>query len=135
MLRESLVVLLALTVASPAVAADVKLSSTLAGSPTTDPDGAGKASFTVDAATGKVCYTLEVSNIDAALAAHIHKGAAGAGGPPVVPLDAPATGKSQGCTTVSPDVAAAIVADPAGYYVNVHTKPFMGGAIRGQLSK
>lgn len=135
MLRKSLAMVLALITVSPAVAADVKLSSTLAGSPTTDPDGAGMASFTIDAASGKVCYTLEVSNIDTALAAHIHKGAAGAGGPPVVPLDAPANGKSQGCATVSPDVAAAIVADPSGYYVNVHNKAFMGGAIRGQLSK
>ena len=135
MLRKSLAVLLALTVVSPAMAADVRLSSTLAGSPTTDPDGAGKASFTIDPTAGKICYTLEISNIDAALAAHIHKGAAGASGPPVVPLDAPTNGKSQACTTVSPDVAAAIVADPAGYYVNVHTKAFMGGAIRGQLGK
>lgn len=135
MLRKSLTALVALTLVSPAVAADVALKSTLTGSPTTDVDGSGTATVTIDPASGKVCYTLEVKNIDPALAAHIHKGAAGAGGPPVVPLDAPANGKSQGCTSVSPDVAASIVADPAGYYVNVHTKPFMGGAIRGQLSK
>jgi CHRD domain len=30
-------------------------------------------------------------------------------------------------------LAAAICANPAGYYVNYHTQDFPGGAIRGQL--
>jgi hypothetical protein len=67
--------------------------------------------------------------------AHIHKAPAGANGPVAVPFTAPTNGASEGCATVAPDVAAAIAADPAGYYVNVHNAAFPGGAVRGQLAK
>jgi len=35
--------------------------------------------------------------------------------------------------TVDATVAAAILAHPKGYYVNVHTAAFPNGAVRGQL--
>ena len=129
MVRKSFAVLLALAVAGPAVAAETTLKSSLSGA------GSGSATFKVDPAKGQVCYELEVKGLEAVRAAHIHKGAAGASGPPVVPLDSPATGKSAGCATASADVANALIADPAGYYVNVHTAAAPGGAVRGQLSK
>ena len=130
MVRKSLAGLLALTLVSPAVAAETTLKSSLTGA-----SGSGSASFKVDPAKGEVCYELEVKDIGTAVAAHIHKGAAGANGPPVVSLDAPATGKASGCKPASADVANALIADPAGYYVNVHTAAAPGGAVRGQLSK
>lgn len=66
--------------------------------------------------------------------AHIHEGAAGVPGPVVVQLAGPdSSGYSKGCLPTTPAQAAAIVADPAGYYVNVHTTDFPAGAIRGQL--
>jgi hypothetical protein len=53
-----------------------------------------------------------------------------------VPLTTPdAAGKSSGCATVGQPVVAAILANPADYYVNVHNAEFPGGAVRGQLSK
>jgi hypothetical protein len=131
MVRKSLAVLIAFTLVSPATAAVTTLSSSLSGAS----GGSGTASFKVDPDKGQVCYDLQVKDIGTAVAAHIHKGAAGAGGPPVVPLDAPGSGKSQGCADVDKDVAAALIADPAGYYVNVHTAAAPGGAVRGQLSK
>ena len=129
MVRKSLAVLLAVTVAGAAVAAETTLKSSLSGS------GSGSATFKVDPAKGEVCYELQVTGVAGAVAAHIHKGAAGANGPPVVSLDAPATGKASGCKTAAADVANALIADPAGYYVNVHTAAAPGGAVRGQLSK
>lgn len=131
MLRKSLAIMLALTTVSPAFAAGTALKSALSGAS----GGSGTASFTVDPDKGQVCYELSVSGIDTARAAHIHKGAEGASGPPVVMLDAPATGTSKGCADPGADVAKAILADPAGYYVNVHTATAPGGAVRGQLSK
>jgi len=122
--------------AAPALAQETKLSAHLMGSPTTDADGMGHANFKVDAAKNEVCYDLTVEKIAAATAAHVHKGAAGASGPPVVMMKAPdANGKVTGCATADPAVVKDILANPANYYVNVHNAEFGGGAIRGQLSK
>ena len=121
--------------AAPAFAGD-KLSAHLGGAGSPDTDGAGHANFTVDTAKNEVCYDLMVENIDVATAAHVHKGAAGASGPPVVPMAKPgADGKAKGCATVGADVVKDLLANPAGYYVNVHNGPHPGGAIRVQLMK
>ena len=91
----------------------------------------------IDPAKGQICYTIKVDKIAAASAAHIHKGAAGTAGGPVVPLKAPATRLgSRSCATVAAAVARSIVKlAPANYYVNVHNAEFPGGALRGQLGK
>lgn len=95
----------------------------------------GPGSFTgvLDQATGQLCYMLEAPGLDGT-AAHIHVGAAGQDGAPVVPLAAPKGGAGGGCVAVKPDVAKALLANPAGYYVNVHTAADPMGAARGQLS-
>jgi len=120
--------------ATPALAED--LSAHLGGVGSPDTDGAGHATFKIDTAKNEVCYTVMVEKIGVATAAHVHKGAAGASGPPVVPMTKPeAAGKSSGCATVDAAVVKDILANPAGYYVNVHNAEFPGGAIRGQLMK
>lgn len=116
-------------------AAATNLKATLSGGDKGDPKGGGSASVKVDTDKGEVCYKVTVNGIAAATMAHIHKAPAGQNGPVAVPLTAPSSGSSEGCATVAKDVAAAIVADPAGYYVNVHNAAFPGGAVRGQLSK
>ena len=98
-----------------------------------DPDGSGTASLTVNPGTGEICYSLEVSDIGQAVAAHIHVGTADVAGPVVVPLAAPVEGTSDACATVDRTLARAIVMTPANYYVNVHTVEFPAGAVRGQL--
>ena len=98
-----------------------------------DPDGTGTAKVTADATLNQVCYELTVQNITRPTAAHIHRGARGVAGPPVIKLDAPTNGASNGCIKVEKSVAAAIIADPSQYYVNVHTADYPNGAIRGQL--
>ena len=42
-------------------------------------------------------------------------------------------GRLQGCVPGDPAILAAILANPAGYYVNVHNSRFPGGALRPQL--
>jgi hypothetical protein len=102
---------------------------------TGDPVATGTATLRLRAGQGQVCYKLAATNLPAAVAAHIHHGEVGASGPVVVPLQTPdAAGTSGGCAAVARTLVAAILADPASYYVNVHTGEFPAGAIRGQLT-
>ena len=98
------------------------------------PDGGGVAQVTISGTT--VFYTLIVQGLASTpTAAHIHRGLLGASGPVVVPFPAPfVSGVSSGTTTVSAPLAAEILANPSGFYVNVHTAEFPGGAVRGVLS-
>ncbi len=104
--------------------------------PTPGPAAAtATATFTVDTAAGRICYQMTAAGLGGpATAAHIHQGAVGVTGPHVVVLD-PAkvnTGTAT-CLSVATSLAAALVANPAGYYFNVHTAAFPDGAARGQL--
>ncbi len=112
--------------------AQTPLSATLSG----PGNGNGTASVTVDPGASTVCYELTVTLDPPASAAHIHRGEAGANGPVVVPFETPASGSSSGCVEgVDAALASDILANPAGFYVNVHNSAFPGGAIRGQLSQ
>ena len=139
-----LVVLAALVVglvsAGSVLAATATLTATLQGgsaeTPAGDPDGLGTASITIDTVSRQVCWNITVTNIAPATASHIHVGAAGVAGGVVVPLDTDGfTGSTTGCLA-APAAAdlQAIIANPAGFYVNVHTADFPGGAVRGQLA-
>lgn len=96
-----------------------------------DSDGTGFAVVTIDGTN--VRYSVFAQNIGTATAAHIHRGAAGASGPPVVDLIASAL--SNGTAPISAALAGEINANPAGFYVNVHTAEFPNGAVRGQLAR
>jgi CHRD domain len=114
------------------------------GSQTADPDGVGNAAVTFDLTTGSedVCWDLTYSNLTGTpTMAHIHGPAAvGANGPVVIaftPFTALGATSASGCrdlTAPEAVIAADIVANPATFYVNVHTTDFPGGAIRGQLA-
>ena len=129
-----------LAMASVVQAAPTTLTATLAGVTEGEnpgnPDGSGTASVTLDPATGEACWNLTAEGIGMVLQSHIHVGAAGESGDVVVPLDTDGfDGTSEGCVS-DQDAAAlqAIIDDPAGYYVNLHTQDFQAGAIRGQLA-
>lgn len=98
-----------------------------------DPDGSGTAHFRVNPGLEQICYTLEVSDIAPAAAAHIHVAPVGSPGPVVVPLMPPTDGSSSGCAQVERDLARDILMHPENYYVNVHNADFPAGAVRGQL--
>lgn len=100
-----------------------------------DPDGTGSATIRVNPGRGQLCYSLTVTGIAPATAAHIHEAPAGSAGPVVVGLTAPKNGKSEGCSTVSRDEAQDIIRNPESYYVNVHNAEYPGGALRAQLQK
>ncbi|MDP8962133.1 MAG: CHRD domain-containing protein, partial [Actinomycetota bacterium] len=65
--------------------------------------------------------------------AHIHEGEAGTAGPAVIPLEPPKEGPVDTCAEADPAVVQRVIANPSGFYVNVHNQEFPGGAVRGQL--
>jgi hypothetical protein len=99
-------------------------------------NGTGRAAITVNHGQGELCFVLEVTNLEPAIAAHVHRGAVGVAGPVVVPLTPPGTnGLSHGCVKVDRGLIKEILQHPDRFYVNVHTAPLPAGAVRGQLSQ
>jgi len=103
------------------------------------------SSGTITAATLDV--TVSVSGFPpgtALTASHIHPGAGGANGGVFVSLGLVpgevsfATGSgsfTRRGVSLTPDQANAIIANPGGYYLNIHTAANAGGVARGQLTR
>jgi hypothetical protein len=104
-------------------------------------DGGGN----ITAATAD--FAVSVTGFPAGMtltAAHIHTGASGVVGGPVVNL-ALAAGEISFATgsgnftkngiTMATDIANSILANPGGFYFNIHTAANPGGVARGQLSR
>ena len=104
-----------------------------------DSGARGVAVIQVDETTGEIRYRVVATNLPGTIAgspgAHIHVGGAGEAGPVVQPLllTGPENGLVAAGTATNLDLAAAILANPENYYVNVHTTACPGGAVRGQL--
>jgi hypothetical protein len=130
------------TVAAVSTAAgSTKYSASMSGTkeiPKNASKATGKAKITV---TGKrLCYAITTTNLGGVpQAAHIHSAKAGKAGPVFVALFTKATplkhGTVSGCVTTTTAKLKAIAAKPSAFYVNVHTKKYPVGALRGQLKK
>jgi len=121
----------------PVAASAQSYSASLSGDAVVPGPGAagatGIATMAVDGTT--VMYSLLFSGVDSPTSAHIHEGAAGETGGVVLDLDPTFTGgAASGSVTADQGTLDAIMADPAGYYVQVHSAGFPNGAIRGQLT-
>ena len=99
-----------------------------------DATATGTAKVTADATTNTICADVTVQRLPAPTMAHIHSGDPGVAGSPVLTLDTPVGGRSKQCYSVDKALAAAIIANPGGYYVNIHDAAHPKGAIRGQLA-
>ena len=111
-----------------------------------DSTGSGSARLTINSGQEEVCWDIHVSGLTTPItASHIHRGNAGTNGPVVVPFfqfATPSTATAfSGCashnainiTTSERALLNAIIANPSGYYVNVHTTKHPAGEVRGQL--
>lgn len=102
-----------------------------------DEDGWGVAAATFNG--NELFYYLLVRNIGPPTAAHIHIGDATTSGNVVISLSPSFESlgndlyRAWGRVEVELPLASQIARDPWGYYFNVHTEAYPGGAIRAQL--
>jgi MYXO-CTERM domain-containing protein len=100
-----------------------------------DPNGFASGTVTLNGATNTATWNLVYGNLDPVSDSHIHIGAFGVGGGVVIPFgpgNPGGTPNTLSGSVVDPDVSAAL-ANPANYYVNIHTSVYPAGAVRGQL--
>jgi hypothetical protein len=92
--------------------------------------GSGSGSFRV-ADDGTITGSVTTKDVQGTMA-HIHRGAKGANGPVIVPLDKKGdTYSVPAGRKLTPEQMADLKA--GGLYVNVHTARNKGGEVRGQL--
>ena len=103
-------------------------------------DPQGKAIALVRIKGDRVSFSATWKGIEAPSLGHIHEGKAGVNGPVKVALFGTALPKTAtaaaGATTITDaKLANTIRSNPKGFYVNLHTAEFPGGAVRGQLTR
>jgi hypothetical protein len=97
------------------------------------PTGTGAAVIAIHGSS-TVCWRFaHLHGFTSATFAHIHLGATGKSGNIVVPLSTGPALHHQGCVAVNPALIRAIERNPHGYYVNIHSTKYPGGAVRAQL--
>jgi hypothetical protein len=100
-----------------------------------DPDGRGSATVIVHRGRA-LCFGIAVTGIGVPIAASIHSGRRSTTGPVVLALAAPRSGHpgaASGCVAGGPRLLADVAAHPRRYYVDVATRAYPAGALRGQL--
>jgi CHRD domain-containing protein len=104
--------------------------------PPNNSPGTGTAVFT-RTAPNQLSYTYDYQNLVAGVnGCHIHEAPLATPGPIVIPLSINAgttSGSVSDTATADPALLDRICANPAGFYINLHTDAFPGGEIRGQL--
>lgn len=141
------------TPTNPTFTVDMRPANEVPAITNTESTGSGNMTITfvvtrdsannITAATGTFIGNFQGFPAGTALtAAHIHPGAAGVNGSPLVNLALTqgqivfASGSGSISVTgisMTPEVAQQILANPAGYYFNIHTALNPGGVARGQL--
>ena len=115
--------------AGPPSGVGAPLSATLTGA-----EGSGTASFTLNPGRGELCYTIDSAGLAGVTAAHIHDYPARPGNV-FVSTPVGTSGDGSACLTVGREKVLAILTNPGGYYLNVHTTTAPGGAIAGDLTR
>lgn len=132
-MKKLLITFAALLFLTAATASAQTLSATLTGAAEVpgpgDPDGSGFAIIEINGTS--IRYTIVVAGIGPVTQAHIHPGAAGVAGPVLITLTE--SGQLSGTATATQTQINQILANPGGFYVNVHNAEFSAGAVRGQL--
>ncbi len=128
--------------AGPAAADDAYLIAYMTGAAERpgpgDPDGIGRSVITIRDDINQLCVVLQFANVAIPTSGlHIHEAGVNDPGPIRVLFSNPTSNQHVECVTVANEALLDdIAANPAKYYVNLHSLPGFGpGAIRGQLQR
>lgn len=111
-----------------------------------DPDGSATGTLTLDngtgaGTTGSATFSITLTNVDLTTLSghHVHSGASTTTGGVVLDFGDPdliRTGSVLSGTraNLSATQITAIMANPSGFYYNIHNSAFPGGAVRDQLT-
>jgi CHRD domain len=105
-----------------------------------DPDGQGSGRLELNAQRQTACANVSWKGLAGEVTAlHLHVASAGNEGPHWVDFFngkrfPGADGKFSDCVPLAEDKIRAVIDNPTGYYLNVHSTAFPNGALRGQLS-
>jgi hypothetical protein len=116
----------------------------LRGSNETPPNSStatGSAIVTIDTINNTLTWDVATKGIASPLFAHIHPGAAGVAGNPLITFAGSSSDFTNGRTNGAVSIASLdatqlnnLLTNPSAFYVNVHSSAFPGGEIRGQLT-
>lgn len=102
-------------------------------------DNDGRSTVVLRIEGDQVAFAIRWNKVDAPTAAHIHLGAKGANGDVKLDLIKQAVPKTvlgvTGTTTADPQLLKDLLANPNGFYANLHNAGFAKGAVRGQFQK
>jgi hypothetical protein len=140
-MRNRITVALGLTLLSLALAAGTALAAPPSGvgaplsATLTGAEGGGTASFTLNPGAEELCYTIDSTGLVNVTNAHIHAFPVRPGNVVVgTAVNLSSSGDASACVHVAREVLLAILTNPGGYYLNVHTQTSPGGAIAGALT-
>jgi hypothetical protein len=95
------------------------------------PHASGRATIKLSTKTRQVCWTISVRGVRKLLSAHVRKAPPGKIGPVIIPLGA--TFSKTGCVIAPLKAIKDVVRNPPAYYIDVLSRKYLNGALRGQL--
>ena len=102
-----------------------------------DPNGTGKVRLNVNRVKQRICYRVKYSGLDMVTGSHLHKGAKGAIGREIVTLfQGNRPSPVEGCVrNVRKKIIKRLKRKPAKHYVDIDSRDYPNGALRGQLGR
>lgn len=98
-----------------------------------DDDASADFNGEIDHRRGRLCYYLEIEDLDDASGIAIHQAEERADGPEVLPLAMPGEAGDEVCVDAEAALLTSLAEGPDGYYLVVSSGGHPDGAIRGQL--
>ena len=101
------------------------------------PNGSASVVLKVNRVERRICFTINYKGLTKVTGAHLHKGNAGQIARPIVTLfSGSKASPAKGCVKgLKQRIVKRLKRKPSQHYVDIDTKKYPNGAVRGQLSR